>query len=131
MAFAEQPNRPRCSGLERIVGMVGNIHTPNGPRQETSQIHQSYLQFSNGPEMLFFRCVAADAHRLASALRLPIWSLDPDQPTATAQTIFGLIKRQQGVDSIESYVVLKILFAALVAAIGVMGARKPVVKPHA
>jgi putative ABC transport system permease protein len=105
-----------------IVGIVGNIKASYGPKEEDAQVYESYLQVPTEPEMWIAVRAPGDVNLLARALRSAIWSVDPDQPIGSVQTISRMIDQQQGGDYV--FGALLAIFGALallLAAVGIYG----------
>jgi predicted permease len=108
-------------GWSQIVGIVGNVKAFYGPKQEDAQMYEPYLQVPE-PEMHILVRAAGDASLLAPALRSAVWSVDPDQPIGSVQTISRLIDENEGGDFVfDTLLAIFGTMALVLAAVGIYG----------
>jgi len=109
-------------GWSEIVGVVGNIKSSYGPKEEDAQVYEPYLQVPMEPEMWLTVRTAGDPNLLGRALRSAVWSVDPDQPIASVRTLSRIIDDQQGGDYLfDTLLAIFGAMALVLAAVGIYG----------
>jgi len=115
----DAPAKPAWS---EIVGIVGNIRTSYGPKEEDEQIYEPFLQAPSVTNPQIVALAASDGSSLATELRSAVWSVDPDQPIASVRTIAGIIDENDGGDYVfDTLLAIFGAMALLLAAVGIYG----------